>query len=155
MRGRRTGTKTRCRSMRRVVLGDDVCAYAAPVADRQALFPGPLPDRPQLLRASPLLLGSPPPPWFHPISPPCMLDISSERLVQLRGMLLVQVDLVLPARVAEPHGLHRRRPVQVVKALGNHLLHHVVRLPQGNASTIGRLPGLRDDSPVCRDPLTA
>src|SRR5512144_183769 len=112
--------------VRLVVLGDDVRGDPSPVADLQALLPGPLPDRAQLLGAAVRLLtftGSPLSRRYS-VGPPGVLPVRGQRLVEGRGVLLVQVDLVVPAGVAEPHRLHRRRPVQVIKTLGNHPLDH-------------------------------
>src|SRR5512144_116282 len=112
--------------VRLVVLGDDVRGDPSPVADLQALLPGPVPDRAQLLRASVRLLPLTgwPLPRLYPIGPPRVLHVRGERLVQRRGMLLIEVDFVVPAGVAKPHRLHRWRPVQVVKTLGDQPLHH-------------------------------
>src|SRR5512144_274521 len=121
--------------VRRVVLGDNVRGDSSPVTNLQTLPPCPLPDRSQLLRASPLTFGTPPPPWLDPVSPPGVLHVQGKRLVEGRGVLLVQVNVVLPAGIAKPHRLHRRRPVQVVKPLRDHPLYH-----QSGASSASRYP---------------
>src|SRR5689334_6114983 len=53
-----------------------------------------------------------------------MLDERSELAAQRRGVLLAQIDLIVPTIHPEPHRLIRRTPIKIIFELDGYLLCH-------------------------------
>src|SRR5512135_1569501 len=116
----RTGTAGRPTSARfavgRLVGGYHVVGQPAPVADLVTLLSGPPLDRLGVLSGLPRL-PLPAASAATATHPPGMLQIGRQKLIELGGVLLAQLDFVVAAVVAEPHRRRRRRAIEVIDQL--------------------------------------
>ena len=94
-----------------LVPSDNARRDSGPFTDRDALPQGPGADIDAVLAACPGPRG---PARLPSPNSAGVLDIGSEPRTKLRGVLLVQVNLVLGSSDAKPHGLICRPAIQIV-----------------------------------------